>query len=348
MIMIDQTHRLLVDLEYIQRIGILQKNFTQTGDRHFIFSHSCENDRGSRTKKRANFFQHDQKFIFHCYHCGESSHFSTFLKNENEGLYREYLRSLYSNKNKHPLAPTKQKEKPQRVAPKKKSFLSGVKPVVSLKEDSPIRVYLKSRGISENNLKFFGMVEDFPSYYADITGEVITKNHTPRPRIVIPYLDESGTPFMAACRTLPGDNSTKYMYVFKDKDNLPDSRVYGLWRVDTNKKFFVTEGQFDSLFLSNAISIGGTNYSKNSFLREHKDNAIIVPDNDWRVNKEVRKSITLAILAGFSVAFLPQNDMCKDINDFILAGYDSKYIENALFSNVMSGMKAIAFLKLSS
>jgi len=277
--------------------------------------------------------------------------FGNFIKNENGGIYREYLRELYSNKKKPDNIGSKLKETVLPIrndrTKAKSNFLSSVTQVSKLPEDSPIREYLRNRKIPDSMYNRIGVVQDFSSYYNSLNNSNTTNKSNHRPRIVFPYFDENNRPFMAACRTLPGDSSTKYMYVFPDKSSMPEHRVYGLWKLNTKRPILVTEGQIDSLFLENAISIGGTNYTKSQFLLNHKDKVIIVPDNDWINNREVRKSLISAVQVGFSVSFLPKSDRFKDINDYIIGGTDSKYLENYLLSNPMSGTKALAFIKMT-
>jgi hypothetical protein len=105
------------------------------------------------------------------------------------------------------------------------------------------------------------------------------------------------------------------------------------------KPFIALEGQIDSMFLKNAMAVGNANYGA-KFLADHKDNAIIVPDNDFRRNPSVCKQLRKAIESGFKVCMLPST-WKKDVNDIVKSGVSSQEIEDYIFNNVKQGPSAL-------
>jgi hypothetical protein len=81
-------------------------------------------------------------------------------------------------------------------------------------------------------------------------------------------------------------------------------------------------------------------------LLENKFRVIIVPDNDWRTNKHVQKSLLAAVDAGFGVSFLPDVKGAKDVNDLIKRGWYRKELTDYLKANFIYGLKAIGQIKL--
>lgn len=359
-LMIDPMKQLLAQLEFIQKLGLELDNFTQSTDRSFIFSHTCETDRGKRTQRRANFFEHKNFMFFHCYHCSESSSFDSFLKKTNPSMFREYKFSLYGKK-KEPKPPKQVDVSPflatqSPVAPPKirPHILKDVIMLDTLDASHPIIKWVESRAIPHTMFSRLGYVEDFHTYFQehDLKDRIKKysgfKEEKKTPRIVIPYYDKDGNPFATTCRAI-GSETPKYVYVFNegiDKSHL----IYGLWKLDVTRDFFVTEGQFDSMFLDNGISIGGANYCKNEFLLEHKKRVIIVPDNDWKTNKHIQKSLIDALEAGFRVSFLPSElPNAKDVNDIILSGAKTaSELSKYLLAGHMRGLKAITHIRLIS
>ena len=115
--------------------------------------------------------------------------------------------------------------------------------------------------------------------------------------------------------------------------------IYGLERLDMSKTIYVTEGHIDSLFLDNAIAVGGAHYDS-EFIQSIKDKAVIIPDQDWKRNTQVAKQLKKVILNGFSVAFLPDTIKGKDINDQIKNGYSIEYIKEVIDKNSCKGLVA--------
>lgn len=355
--MVSQFDIFMKQLEFAPRLGMQLKNFSQTGPRSWKFSHSCEDTKGGKTKARANFFEHKSTLMMHCYHCGISSSFKWFLRQENPALFKEYSLETFriakgdnldeSNMNTQ----AKFNNSPELIldvpVPKKKNLLDGLIFLNSLEKSHPIVKYATDRKIPESFFDRIAYVADFGSYYnknrEDNKNELKTSGTIPR--LVLPYFDKVGNVPMVTCRAF-GDEQPKYMYLFDGSEKTASTGIYGLWRIDHKERILVTEGQIDSLLLENAIAVGGTNYSKNEWLLENKFRVIIVPDSDWRTNKHVQKSLLAAVDAGFGVSFLPDVKGAKDVNDLIKRGWYRKELTDYLKANFIYGLKAIGQIKL--
>jgi len=101
-------------------------------------------------------------------------------------------------------------------------------------------------------------------------------------------------------------------------------------RVNEDKPIYVTEGPFDSMFLSNSIAMCGSDVSMNN------KNVVYVFDNEPR-NKEIVSKYEKTINNGEPIVIWPQHIVEKDINDMVMAGHD---VQNVVESNTYQGLEA--------
>jgi hypothetical protein len=92
------------------------------------------------------------------------------------------------------------------------------------------------------------------------------------------------------------------------------------------------------MFINNSIATAGGEMI--SALRGFdKDKLVIVYDNEPR-SKETAAKMEKAIDNGYKTVIWPKNFDYKDINDMILAGYESGSIEHILEKNIHQGLAA--------
>jgi len=154
------------------------------------------------------------------------------------------------------------------------------------------------------------------------------------PRLVLPFYSRQGKLVGVSGRAL---NSNKLRYLtlkFDDQESL----IYGLRTVDYNKRVYVTEGPIDSLFLPNAIAVGGSDFSKLKSIVPTEE-AVVVFDNEPR-NGELVKKMVQIIDDGFTICLWPKSIAQKDINDMILNGLSAKIVEQTINENKFSGLSA--------
>ena len=110
-------------------------------------------------------------------------------------------------------------------------------------------------------------------------------------------------------------------------------KIYGLDNVRKDEPVYVTEGPFDSTFISNAIAMCGADADVGNW---GISNPVWIYDNEPR-NREIVNRIGRTIDSGDSVVIWPSNIREKDLNDMVLAGHkDSRIVE----SNIYSGLQA--------
>lgn len=159
------------------------------------------------------------------------------------------------------------------------------------------------------------------------------------PRVVIPFYDKDGELIGVSGRAI-NDSPLRYL-TMRFLDDVP--LIYNWDKVDKSKTIYVTEGPIDSLFLPNAISVGGSDFKKID--DSIKENAILIYDNEPR-NTEIIKKIEEVIDLGYSVCIWNDRRVSdlKDINDMILSGLSQDDLVDIITSNTYKGLSAKAKL----
>jgi hypothetical protein len=149
--------------------------------------------------------------------------------------------------------------------------------------------------------------------------------------MIIPFRKENGQIFAFQGRSF-GDEKQKYITIILDTEY---PKIFGMDRLNPNDNVYVTEGPFDSLFISNAIAVAQSDLRVPQF----KDKAVLVPDNEPR-NQEICRQIERCIEEGYKVCLWPNTIKEKDINDMILSGMTQAEVLGIIHSNSHSGLKA--------
>lgn len=323
-----------LDLKYVKMLGGRLPNFKQKRGNVFAFSHTCEDFGKSRVASRGNFYQVDDGMMFHCYHCSASSSFGNFLRHEDQNLYQEYRLEKFkdSRGGGHTEKPIFSSEKPQIKHVKLDDELI---PLTSLPPSSSVIQYVQSRKIPIEYYSMIGVAKNFYKFAAKYD-DVFEKLNSPHPRLIFPFFDSDGSIICYSGRSF-GKEQPKYVTVMVDKSR---PKIYGLWKLDMNKDILAVEGQIDSLFLDNCIAVNGADFGL-PFLEHNKSKIIVVPDSDWKRNKQVYKSLERVIDGGFRVSLMPESIPWKDINDCVVKGNLSKQkVMEIIMQNVTSGLKA--------
>jgi hypothetical protein len=214
--------------------------------------------------------------------------------------------------------------------------LKGLKKVSQLSHDHRVKKFVDSRRIPN---PFHAVLFSCPNFKHYTNGLVpgkfdddsMARDET---RLLIPFFDAKKNVYAYQGRAL-GNSNVKYITIILD-DSVP--KVYGLDRAKFDKDVYVFEGPIDSMFINNSIATAGGDLV--SALRTFdKDKLVIVYDNEPR-SKETVKKIDKAIMQGYRVCIWPENLEHKDINDMILAGMSSEFIEYIIRQNTYRDLAA--------
>jgi hypothetical protein len=110
-------------------------------------------------------------------------------------------------------------------------------------------------------------------------------------------------------------------------------KIYGLDTIAKSESCYITEGPFDSTFVTNAIAMCGADADVSNW---GISNPVWIYDNEPR-NREIVQRISKSINSGQSIVIWPSYIEEKDINDMILSGHN---VQSIIESNTYSGLEA--------
>lgn len=314
-----------IDAKYINLISPqLVKFAKKKSDLYTFRCPYCGDSQKHRNKTRGYFYRKRNDYFYKCHNCGIGRTFTNFLKDQSPALHDEYIMERYkeglTGKGSNTAVPDFKIPAPVF----RKDIFSDLKKVETLNKEHPARAYLSQRQIPENLFSIFYYAEDFNAWAK-------LSNNQKESRIVIPLMSSDGKVFGHQGRSLDKNTKLRYITTILDK-SFP--KLFGLDRVNNAKKIYVTEGPFDSLFLSNSIAMCGSDVTLDG--TEFND-LVYVLDNEPR-NKEIVAKYEKLISSGNSIVIWPRIVIEKDINDMKMSGHD---VQNLVECNTYQGLEAI-------
>jgi len=313
-----------IDLKYINIISPRLEKFSKKKDYLYNFRCPyCGDSKKNKNRARGFFFLKKSDMVYKCHNCGVGRTLANFLKDMDVSLHDQYVmeryKSGFTGKGTNTASPKFEFEKP--VFSRKEKLLS-LKKISELNILHPARDYLANRKTPEKYYSSLYYAEDFNKWAG-------TTNKFKEGRIVIPLMNQSGKMIGYQGRTLNKNSTLRYITIMLDEDH---PKIYGLDKVNKTKTVYVTEGPFDSHFITNAIAMCGSDVD----LSCYDYRFIFVFDNEPR-NREIVTRIETTIKRGNEVVIFPKGIKEKDLNDMVLAGHD---VQNLVDSNVYQGLQA--------
>ena len=297
----------------------------------------CGDSQSNQNKARAYIYEKQGKSLFHCHNCNATMSVSNFIKMIDQTSYNEMV-----------MEKLKDKKSPEQidyenfiVKMKKPVFLKsgplkGLKKVSQLSPDHPVKRFVDARRIPTPFHAILFSCPNFKHYTNSLVSDKFDSDSIGRDelRLLIPFIDANKSVHAYQGRAL-GNSKVKYITIIL-QDSVP--KVYGLDRVNFDKRTYVVEGPIDSMLLSNCIATAGGDLvsAVGSF---RKDNLVIVYDNEPR-SRETIKKLDKAILQGYNVCIWPDNLEHKDINDMYLAGLSSEFIKHIIDTHTYRDLAA--------
>ena len=288
----------------------------------------CGDSHKSKTKARGYLLAAKDGLFMKCHNCGASMSFDKFIKYVDETLYSQYRLEKFSGKVNKKVLKQKFNFSPENKINENKTLLDIIKRVDKLEESHPAVQYCKSRKLPDYKLSYIYYVDDV-SKIASVLPEYRDKIKSKEPRLVLPFYDREKNLIGITMRALENNHLPRYMRFPLDKDS---PMIYGYERINLSERVICVEGEIDSLFLDNAVAVGGSGTMMKiaDFL---PDDTIYVFDNQPR-NEQVCKQIKKAIDMGKTVCIFPNTLLAKDINDMAKMGYDVNHIvRNNCYNN---------------
>lgn len=297
----------------------------------------CEDSDKNKKKARGYIYESKGRLRYHCHNCSVDLPLEKFIREIDESLYLEMKRELlteFKELNKSPATDFAAKmKKPIYI---KETALSDLQKVSQLKHNHPCKVYVENRCIpKELHHQLF-----YAPKFKEWTNTMYPGKFEPikyeEARLVIPFIDRNKHLFGYQGRYLGKDENTpKYITIMLDETK---PRVYGLDRVDFNRRYYAVEGPIDAMFLENSISSCGADIvAELERVQCNKENGVVIYDNEPR-NRDTIKKIAKAIRKGWKVVIWPNaSDEKDDINEMAIRG---EPYEEIIKQNIYSGLEA--------
>jgi transcription elongation factor Elf1 len=309
-----------VDVKYINLISSRLQKFKKVKNNLYNFRCPlCGDSQKNKNKARGYLYQVKNNTNFKCHNCGANVSFNNFLKQLDLTIHKQYIFEKFKEGNTGRNF-TAEEPKFQFDAPKFKPKLDLPK----ASENPDAKLYLENRKLNPDKFYYSDKFKEWTNSLQPIFDS--TKND--EPRIIIPLFYQN-TLVGFQGRAL-GPNKIKYITIMLD-DDAP--KIYGLDEVKKDQTVYITEGPFDSTFISNAIALCGADGDVSKWgIR----NPVWIYDNEPR-NAEIHRRIEHCISNGERVVMWPSSIKEKDINEMILSGLN---VQSVIESNTYSGLEA--------
>lgn len=334
---------LYIDVKYLNQISLRLPLFKRKGN--YLYNCRCIICGDSQTKKnraRGYFYKQGNDLFYKCHNCDASQHFGTFLKNFDQGLYREYALERYANgenrkahSNPEPELKTQFEQPVFETRPEPNLLDTLLTRVDTLSADHECRQFCDSRQIPADQLSRLYYIDNIKNI-EQLSERYKNTVQGTEPRLVIPFRNRQGRLVGVTCRGLR-DETLRYITV---RINETDSLVFGLDDLDETKATYAVEGPIDSLFIPNSIAVGGTGFNKLDVLGLAKTQLTVIIDNQPR-NTEVCKVYHKLIRDGYRVFIWPPYTQAKDINDLVKLGVKGQALLNLINDHSYAGLTAM-------
>ena len=321
----------LVDSKYISLVSARLQKFSKKSRGLYNFRCPyCGDSSKYKNKARGFLYPIKNDYNFKCHNCGVSKTLSNFLKDQDTVIHKQYIMERYKKGTvglgSNISAPKIDIPKPVFI---KDKFKIDLENIASLNKSHPARIYLEqSRQISSKILENMYYCKNFKEWtnaqkqtFDDVTND--------EPRIIIP-LRYNGTLIGFQGRSLLPKSKIKYITIMLEEDA---PKIYGLDNINTSKTVYVTEGPFDSTFISNSIAMCGADGDVKKW---GITDPVWIYDNEPR-NKQIVERLSTTISSGDRVVIFPKNIFEKDINDMVLSGQN---VQKMVESNIYQGLEA--------
>jgi predicted RNA-binding Zn-ribbon protein involved in translation (DUF1610 family) len=309
-----------VDVKYINLISSRFQKFKRVKNNLYNFRCPiCGDSQTNKNKARGYLYQIKNNTNYKCHNCGINVSFNNFLKQIDTQIHKQYIFEKFkegnTGKNFTTQAPVLKFEAPK-FRPKLDLPKASENPVA--------KAYLENRKLNSDNYYY---TEKFKEWTNSLrpTFDNVSKDES---RIIIPLFYQNILVGFQG-RAL-GPSKVKYITIMLT-DDAP--KIYGLDKVQKNKSVYITEGPFDSTFISNSIALCGSDGDVDKW---GISNPVWVYDNEPR-NREILSRISRVIEMGQKVIIWPSTIKEKDVNDMVLSGLD---VQSVIESNTYSGLEA--------
>ena len=334
------------DSKYVRLISSRLRNFKQKNTNLWNFSCPfCGDSKTNLIKARGYVYAKGNDLFYRCHNCGVGTNVANFIKHVDPSLHGEYVFEKYksgtTSNTYHRTSNVSSRiitNPPKFGHIKKRSIFEHGLWIKDLPSGHFCLNYVENRQIPKEHYDKLLFTSNYKAFC-----DALIPNHGKElvedARMVIPFYNEYDELVAVSGRALE-TSDYKLRYVTLRTNDSEDKLIYGMERVNLNKKVYLVEGPLDSLFLNNCVASSDANLAL-TVKNIHAKDITLVFDNEPR-NKEVCKLIENAIKSNHNVVIWPDDIEGKDINEMILNGFSSGEIREIIDSNTFYGLKAVA------
>lgn len=306
---------LIIDHKYVGLLSNRLLRFTKVNPKTYNFRCPiCGDSKRNSYKARGYIMEKKDVMLFYCHNCNASLSFANFLKQQDITLYTEYMQEKFLDKQsvKQEIVPDITKI----VWPDYRfnSPLKHLKKISQLPHDHPAKLYVVQRKIPFDQHHKLFYAPRFKAWVNKCIPEKFNVSDGDEPRLIIPFIDKEKKCFGVQGRSFKKDG-LRYITIMFDESK---PKIFGYDTVDLSKRVYVLEGPIDSMFISNAIAMAGSDVNLDKLPDGWTQDLAFVYDNEPR-NKQIVKKMEKAIDLGYNVVIWPDNIQQKDVNDMILS-----------------------------
>ena len=323
---------IITDTKYLLQLSPRLDRFKKVRDYLWNFRcPHCGDSTKSKIKARGYVYRKKSDLFFKCHNCGMGQSVGNLVKDIDPSLHKQYVMERYKSgetgkgKSKKP----EFKFEPPKFKPKK--TIIHLPSIGSLPKEHYARVYYESRKIPNHFMDRIFFTEDFKKWAQSVCQVDYSTLTQGEPRLVIPFFDRDNKLIGAQGRALR-ESKIRYVTV-KIHEDCP--KIFGLERWNSKEHTYLVEGPIDSLFLPNALAMGGSDLNSIDFL--DKSTTTLVFDNEPR-NFEIWKNMKSFLNKGWKVCVWPRT-VGKDINEMVLKGQTIAKILKNINMNTYSGQR---------
>jgi transcription elongation factor Elf1 len=320
-----------LEIKYLNLLSPRLDKFKQKKDYLWNFRCPvCGDSKRNKNKVRGFVFQVKGDLLYKCHNCGYSVPLAKLIELLDPVLYKQYRLEKFQDSNKPRLDTRKVKRVISTTPVFRKNILCDLTPLENLNNSHPAKEYILNRQLPTQALYF---TEKFKEWTNSVKPNTFQDTKQDEPRIIIPFIDKEGVVFGFQGRSLH-HTGLRYITILLEEDR---PKIFGMNTVDYGKTIYICEGPLDSLLLSNAVAMAGSDVSN---CHNHLgDDVVYVYDNEPR-NLQITSRIDKHIKAGDRVVIWPHTIKEKDINDMILSGHPvQKIVRDCTYSGLTASLK---------
>ena len=240
----------------------------------------CADDIGSPDNKYNMETAFDEG-VFHCWSCNRSGRISRLIKERGSvSLFSEYLSILEDVKESAYYNIDMFRNDGASFYEEQVRLPNTFRKIDLTSEDEVLSGYLKSRGIDQGIIDFYGM---------GVTAH-FGEDYKWRDRIILPSYNAYGDLNYFVGRTFRDkDKRSKYKNCDVDKSII----IFNECHVEWDSDIYLVEGALDSIYLPNAVSMLGKTMANDdalykSLVKKANANVVICLDSDTSINETMR------------------------------------------------------------